>query len=132
MTTLPPDFTIKTERASDGSSSVVVAGEVDLYRVPELAQALQTAAASGATTISVDLSDVTFLDSTTLALLIQEHRQLAANGCELIVLVGEQTPTTAFGITGTDRMLTIHHVSGGTNPRISKHVPRRKFHGAAN
>src|SRR6184192_947296 len=109
MTTLPPDFTIKTERASDGSSSVVVAGEVDVYRVPELAQALQTA-----------------------ALLIQEHRQLAANGCELIVLVGEQTPTTAFGITGTDRMLTIHHVSGGTNPRISKHVPRRKVHGAAN
>ena len=112
MTTLLRDFTITTERASDGTSTVIVAGEVDLYRAPELAQALQAAAASGATTINVDLSDVTFLDSTTLALLLQQHRELAANGRALIVLVGEQTPTTAFTITGIDRMLTIDHVDG--------------------
>jgi anti-sigma B factor antagonist len=127
MTTLSTEFAVRTERAGDGSSSVVVAGELDLYRVPELAQALQTAAASGATTINVDLSEVTFLDSTTLELLLHEHRRLAANGSVLTVLVGEQTPTTVFAVTGIDRVLNMHHADRSTGAtRVSRteaHAP---------
>ena len=57
--------------------------------------------------VIVDLQDVTFLDSTTLALLVREHRRLQSAGHELIVLVGEQTPLTVFAVTGIDRILTI-------------------------
>ena len=97
------DFAITTRAQADGSTRVALAGELDLYRVPELAAALEVAAGG----IVVDLQDVTFLDSTTLALLVQEHRRLQAAGHELIVLIGEQTPTTVFAITGFDRILTI-------------------------
>lgn len=97
------DFAITARAQADGGTRVALAGELDLYRVPELAAALE--AATGR--IVVDLQDVTFLDSATLVLLVQEHRRLQAAGHELIVLVGEQTPVTVFAITGFDRILTI-------------------------
>ena len=97
------DFALTTHIQDDGSTLVALAGELDLHRVPALADALQTAAGR----VVVDLQEVTFLDSATLALLVQEHRRLQAAGRELTVLVGEQTPTTVFAITGIDRILTI-------------------------
>ena len=93
-----------TIRAQDhGGTLVALAGELDLHRVPALADALQ--AASGR--VVVDLQEVTFLDSATLALLVHEHGRLQAAGRELTVLVGERTPTTVFALTGIDRILTI-------------------------
>lgn len=111
------DFALRTRAQADGSTRVVLAGELDLYRVPELAAALEVPAGR----IVVDLRDVTFLDSATLALLVQEHRRLQAAGHELIVLVGEQTPITVFAITGFDRILTIrpaelHRVAESSAP----------------
>ena len=97
------DFALTTRAQQDGSTLVELAGELDFYRVPALAQALQ--AAEGG--VVVDLHEVTFLDSATLALLVTEHRRLRAAGQELTVLVGEETPTTAFAVTGIDRILTI-------------------------
>ena len=88
---------------ADGSTLVRLAGELDLYRIPPVAAALQTA--TGRTV--VDLQDVTFLDSATLALLVQEHRRRLSAAGELIVIVGEQTPTTVFAVTGVDQILTI-------------------------
>lgn len=97
------EFSITTRVQADGSTLVALTGELDLHRAPALAAALQEA--TGRTL--VDLQDVTFLDSTTLALLVQEHRRLRSAGHELIVVVGEYTPTTVFAVTGFDRILTI-------------------------
>ena len=97
------DFALTTRAQDDGSTVVVLAGELDLHRVPALADALRSAAGG----VVVDLQEVTFLDSATLALLVREYRRLHAAGQELTVLVGEQTPTTVFAITGIDRILTI-------------------------
>lgn len=97
------DFAITTRTEADGSTFVTLAGELDLYRTPALTAAIQTARGR----IIVDLQDVTFLDSTTLALLVREHRRLESAGNELIVLVGEQTPLTVFTVTGFDQILTI-------------------------
>jgi anti-sigma B factor antagonist len=97
------DFALTTRAHDDGGTFVALAGELDLYRVPALADALRAASGS----VVVDLQGVTFLDSATLALLVHEHRRLRAAGRELTVLVGEQTPTTVFAITGIDQILTI-------------------------
>ena len=97
------DFALTIRARDDGCTLVVLAGELDLHRVPALADALQ--AATGP--VVVDLQEVTFLDSATLVLLVHEHRRLQAAGQELTVLVGEQTPATVFAITGIDRILTI-------------------------
>jgi len=97
------DFALTTRRRGDGSTLVTVAGELDLHRVPALAEALQAADGS----VLLDLQEVTFLDSSTLALLVQEHRKLQAAGRNLTVLVGDGTPGTVFALTCIDRILTI-------------------------
>jgi anti-sigma B factor antagonist len=88
---------------ADGSALVALAGELDLHRAPALADALHAAAGR----VVVDLQEVTFLDSTTLALLVREDRRRRAAGEELTVLVGERTPRTVFAVTGIDRILTV-------------------------
>ena len=101
------DFAVTNRAEGDGTPIITVAGEVDLYRIPALTQALESA--SGTARVVLDLRDVTFLDSATLALLVREHRRLQEAGGELIVRVGEQTPTTAFAVTGFDRILAIQY-----------------------
>jgi anti-anti-sigma factor len=101
--TAPVDFALTTRSDDDGRTVVAIAGELDLHRVAALAAALHAAVGR----VVVDLQEVTFLDSATLALLVREHRRLHGAGRELTVLVGEQTPTTVFAVTGIDRILTI-------------------------
>ena len=97
------DFALTTRVEDGGTTVVALSGELDLHRMPALADALHATAGD----VVVDLQEVTFLDSTTLALLVQEHRRLRSVGAELIVVVGERTPTTVFTVTGIDRILTI-------------------------
>lgn len=64
------EFAITVEPRGEGTTAVVLAGELDLYRLPAVTEALQSAAS--ARRVVVDLREVTFLDSTTLGLLV--HR----------------------------------------------------------
>ncbi|HZB36260.1 MAG TPA: STAS domain-containing protein [Gaiellaceae bacterium] len=118
------DFEIVLERAS-GMTTLVLAGELDLYRAPEIEDALAQAIESEwngdaaespspdgeVRRLAVDLRAVTFLDSTTLVLLLNASHRQDARGGELLVLVGPQTPTTVFEVTGFDRLLTIRRVA---------------------
>jgi anti-anti-sigma regulatory factor len=53
---------------------------------------------------------VTFIDSATLVLLLGASRRQQAQGGQLLVLVGPQTPMTAFEATGFDRLLAIRRL----------------------
>ena len=105
------EFSIAARAGSDGTTIVAVTGELDLYSAPALNEALDT---SSGTAVVVDLQDVTFVDSTTLSLLIEQHRRLHEEGAELIVLVGERTPTSVFEITGFDQILTLQTIEART------------------
>jgi hypothetical protein len=71
--------------------------------------------------VAVDLRSVTFIDSTTLAMLLAASRRQEARGGELLVLVGPQTPMTAFEVTGFDRLLAIRRVDDMSR------APHRRF-----
>jgi anti-anti-sigma regulatory factor len=128
-----PDFSLTLTHRAGGTAVLVLAGELDLYRVPEiehaLAEAIERQAAQegngnqdplrvfgghisdpGVSRVVVDLRAVTFLDSTTLALLLAASGRLRARRGELLILVGPQTPMTAFEATGFDRLLAIKQV----------------------
>jgi|SRR5215218_8997985 len=129
------DFALALERRGSGTAVLVLAGELDLYRAPEIEKALTEAIglqldnggrqdgqdgdgpAEEARHLAVDLRSVTFVDSTTLALLLAASRHQQARGGELLVLVGPQTPMTAFEVTGFDRLLAIRR--GVDHPRDS-------------
>jgi anti-sigma B factor antagonist len=66
------------ERTSrDGIELVQVAGEVDIATAARLISVLNASVADAVRSVVVDLSDVGFMDSTGLALLINAHRRLA-------------------------------------------------------
>ncbi|MGZ8693315.1 MAG: STAS domain-containing protein [Gaiellaceae bacterium] len=106
-----------TNRAELGATVVAVAGELDLYRIPALTEALHSVPCTGR--VVVDLREVTFLDSTTLALFVRAHRRLQEAGRELILWVGKQTPMRAFTVTGIDRVLAIESVGPDEETRSS-------------
>ena len=69
------------DRAVDGSTHVVsVTGEVDLFTAPEFKQRVMAPIAAGVDHVIVDLMETTFIDSSSLGVLIGAHRRLKARG----------------------------------------------------
>ena len=103
--TVQADFSLALERDGSESAVLVLAGELDLFRAPAIEDALVEVRH-----LTVDLRLVTFIDATTLALLLGASRRQQAHGGQLLVLVGPQTPMTAFEATGFDRLLAIRRL----------------------
>jgi len=63
---------------------VSISGECDLYSAPAFAKALIGKINGGAKRLRLDLSGVTYLDSTGVGALIRVIQAAKANGCELV------------------------------------------------
>ncbi|MET7403552.1 STAS domain-containing protein [Dactylosporangium sp. NPDC005572] len=95
--------------AVDGSRAVVRAsGELDVATAPELRAYLHELVDAGASAVVVDLTDVGFLDSTTLGVLISVHKRLVESGGVVELVVPHARLLRIFQITGLDRVFTIH------------------------
>ena len=94
---------------SDSGDAVVVAlvGELDLYNAPALRQALLEAAARAPRRLVVDLSEVTFVDSTALGALVEARSKLRDGDGLALARPGLET-RRALAISGLDRHLTVH------------------------
>jgi anti-sigma B factor antagonist len=87
---------------------VELEGELDLAVAPMLRQRLEGLLATGATTIAVDLLDVTFLDSTALGVLVGALKQCQGAGGELHLVVTEPRILKVLEITGLTGAFPIH------------------------
>jgi anti-anti-sigma factor len=99
------DFSLALERYGSEAAVLVLTGELDLFRAPAIEDAL-----AEVRHLTVDLRRVTFIDVTTLVLFLGASRRQQAHGGQLLVLVGPQTPMTAFEATGFDRLLAIRRL----------------------
>jgi anti-sigma B factor antagonist len=63
-----------------------VSGEVDIYTAPRLKEAVLTALEKGAPSLAFDLSQVGFLDSTGLQVLMSAKKRTAERGGEVYIL----------------------------------------------
>jgi anti-sigma B factor antagonist len=102
------NFDIKTEELGDSSYVISLAGEVDLYTAPEFKQQLLEVIAQGARHVVVDFSDTTFIDSTTLGVLVGGVKRLRTNDGQLSLVCSDRNITKIFEITGLDRVFTIY------------------------
>jgi anti-sigma B factor antagonist len=102
------NFDIKTEQLRDDAYVISLAGEVDLYTAPEFKQQLLDVIAKGGKQIVVDFSDTTFIDSTTLGVLVGGVKRLRTNEGQLSLVCGDRNITKIFEITGLDRVFTIY------------------------
>jgi anti-sigma B factor antagonist len=90
----------------DRSPTVVTAsGELDAFVAPELQSAFD--AASGDLRILVDLTAVSFMDSTVLGLVVREVRDVDARGGAIRVVLPAGTGRRIFELTTLDRILPI-------------------------
>ena len=96
------DFGI-SDRAVDGNTHVVsVSGEIDLFTAPEFKQRVTAPIAAGVDHVIVDLMETTFIDSSSLGVLISAHRRLQERGGNLIVACDAEAIVKTFRITGLD------------------------------
>ena len=102
------NFDINTERLDDNSYVIALAGEVDLYTAPEFKQQLLEVIGQGAKDVIVDFSDTTFIDSTTLGVLVGGVKRLRTNEGQLSLVCSDRNITKIFEITGLDRVFTIY------------------------
>ena len=101
------NFDIKTEKVGDHGYVISLAGEVDLYTAPEFKQQLLHVISEGAQNVIVDFSDTTFIDSTTLGVLVGGVKRLRSADGQLALVCSDRNITKIFEITGLDRVFTI-------------------------
>ena len=93
----------------DGSSGVIVLeGEVDIYTAPRFKESMLELLDAGVQKLVVDLSGVTFIDSTALGVLIGGLRRLRDAGGEMALVVTTSPVERVLTITGLDKVFTIH------------------------
>ena len=101
------NFEIKTEKLPDDAYVIELAGEVDLYTAPEFKEQLVEVIEAGAKMVVVDLSETTFIDSTTLGVLVGGVKRLRPSGGWLALVCSDQNIMKIFEITGLDTIFSI-------------------------
>ena len=101
------EFEIEDRRVGDDTHIVAVAGEIDLFTAPEFKQRMSTPIDDGIGRLIVDLSATTFIDSSSLGVLIGAHRRLKQRDGKLVVVCDNDTIVKTFKITGLDGVFTL-------------------------
>jgi anti-sigma B factor antagonist len=104
---MPPEFALSQDAVDATTQVVAVRGEIDLFTAPELKQVVTDAIESGERRVVIDLTDVSFLDSTALGVLIGAVKRLRSRGGALAIVNTEPSITKTFEITGLDQIFTI-------------------------
>ena len=94
------------EEIEDGSI-IRLAGELDLYNAPAVREALLRASMDSPKRVIVDLSEVEFIDSTALGVLIEARTKLPNRKGFLLAGPGLET-RRALESSGLDRHFAVH------------------------
>ena len=102
------NFHIHDEAVDAETHVIELGGEVDLYTAPEFKERLVQVIEDGKKQPVVDLSKATFIDSTTLGVLVGGVKRLRPTGGSLSLVCTDQNITKIFEITGLDRVFPIY------------------------
>lgn len=97
-----PAFAFSHRRLEGHTSLIALEGDLDLGAAPELKWALTGLPAAGRSRVVVDLSRVTFMDSTGLSVLVGFKRHLSPGGL-LAIVCASPAILKIFEVTGLDR-----------------------------
>ena len=103
----PPVRSVET---TEDAVVIHLAGELDLYNAEELRSALQEALAREPERIVVEMSQVEFIDSTALGVLIEARAN--AGGSSLLLAAPQLETRRTLQVSGLDRHLPVHDTVG--------------------
>jgi len=84
-----------------------VAGEIDVSSADRLRERIALLLSEGRTDLVVDLTGVTFMDSTGLGLLVGTLKRVRGAGGRLVLVVDSERLLKVFRITGLTQVFTI-------------------------
>jgi anti-sigma B factor antagonist len=87
---------------------VTVSGEVDLATSPDLDAAVIAGLESGTNSVIIDLTDVSFMDSSGLGVIVRALKRCREAEIELDLVISNDRVLKVFGITGLDQVIPIH------------------------
>jgi anti-sigma B factor antagonist len=87
---------------------VTLRGELDLAGASGLRDRLRTVCEQNEGRVVLDLTDLRFIDSTGLSILVEYHNKTRAAGGRLILLAPRAAVLRILNITGLDERLTIY------------------------
>ncbi len=91
----------------DGRLRIALIGELDLYTAPALDDALVEAEGEGWPLLVLDLTELEFMDSSGLRLILRTHARAGERGRRMVVVNGSDTVARVFSATNLDRELEI-------------------------
>jgi anti-sigma B factor antagonist len=100
MSSTPTGFSLEADDPEDDRVSIRVKGELDMAATPSLTEAIT--GASGVSRIHLDLSGVTFLDSSAIGALVASGREIAEKGIRLEIGPRSDIVSRVLEITGLD------------------------------
>jgi anti-anti-sigma factor len=108
VSAIAEDFSVSVH--TDGEIAVVeVAGEVDMRVAPELEEALAPKSLGGCRSVVVDLTGVSFMDSTGVRALLVAHSAYQEAGIGSAVAVGADSPAhRVIELVEVADMLSVH------------------------
>lgn len=95
----PQGFAVEVSDADGNAVRIVVRGELDMSVAPGLTEAITGASGTGVTVL-LDLSGVTFLDSSAIGALVASGREVADAGGRLQIGPRSDIVTRVLEITG--------------------------------
>ena len=100
----PPSFEVRSEFDS-GTGRLTPVGELDIATAPELEEAARATIARGARELTIDLRELSFMDSSGLRLLIVLRERATSEGWTLRLLKPAGQVLTILALTGADENL---------------------------
>ena len=94
-------------RGSKGHALVILTGELDVSTAGSLYEELATLTREGVVHVALDLTNLEFIDSTGISVLIAEHKRTASAGGELIILTPHRNARRVFEVAGLMDVLDI-------------------------
>jgi len=92
----------------DGVPVLAVVGEIDVYTAPSLREQLVDLSQRGSTSAVVDLSGVSFVDSTGLGVLVSGLKRFREAGGNLPLVVTQPQILKVLEITGLSAVFMVH------------------------
>jgi anti-sigma B factor antagonist len=94
----PQGFTVEIDDPEGDAVGIRVKGELDMAATPGLTEAI--VGVKGCSRITLDLSGVTFLDSSAIGALVASGREVGAAGCRLEIGPRSDIVSRVLEITG--------------------------------
>ena len=91
----------------DGLAHVVLTGELDLSTIDKVEQELARVEGEGPSVVALDLSRLTFLDSSGLRIIVSADQRARRENRRFVVVRGPETVQRVFAITRLDEQLEL-------------------------